>query len=47
MIKDAVQLVDPDTRLLADNTDVEFLPYFLKQATRSFPIETLADGDGF
>ena len=47
MIKDAVQLVDPDTRLLADNTDVEFLPYFLKQATRSFPIETLADGEGF
>ena len=47
MIKDAVQLVDPDTRLLTDNTDVEFLPYFLKQATRSFPMEANADGDGF
>jgi len=47
MIKDAVQMVDPDTRLLADNTDVEFFPYFLKQATRSFPIEAHSDGEGF
>jgi len=47
MIKDAVQVIDPDTRLLTDNTDVEFLPYFLKQATRSFPMEAHADGEGF
>ena len=47
MIKDAVQVIDPDTRLLTDNTDVEFLPYFLKQATRSFPMEANADGEGF
>jgi len=47
MIKDAVAVVDPDTRLLADNSDVQFLPYLLKQATRSFPMEAHADGDGF
>ena len=47
MLKDAVQMVDPDTRLLTDNTDVEFLPYMLKQATRSFPMEAHSDGDGF
>ena len=47
MIKDAVAVVDPDTRLLADNTDVQFLPYLLKQATRSFPMEAHADGEGF
>ena len=47
MIKDAVQMVDPDTRMLTDNTDVEFLPYMLKQATRSFPMEAHSDGEGF
>ena len=47
MLKDAVALVDPDTRLLTDNTDIEFLPYVLKQATRAFPMEAHADGDGF
>jgi len=47
MIKDAVAVVDPDTRLLADNSDVKFLPYLLKQATRSFPMEAHADGEGF
>lgn len=47
MLKDAVQMVDPDTRLLTDNTDVEFLPYMLKQATRSFPMEAHSDGEGF
>ena len=47
MIKDAVAVVDPETRLLADNTDVEFIPYMLKQATRSFPMEAHADGEGF
>ena len=47
MIKDAVQMVDPDTRMLTDNTEVEFLPYMLKQATRSFPMEAHSDGEGF
>lgn len=47
MIKDAVQMVDPNTRMLTDNTDVEFLPYMLKQATRSFPMEAHSDGEGF
>ena len=47
VIKDIYAMVDPDYRLLTDNTDVEFLPYVLKQATRSFPMEAHADGDGF
>ena len=47
VIKDVYAMVDPDYRLLTDNTDVEFLPYVLKQATRSFPMEAHADGDGF
>tara|TARA_R100000700_G_scaffold16261_1_gene22476 strand:- start:913 stop:1599 length:687 start_codon:yes stop_codon:yes gene_type:complete len=47
VIKDAVAMVDPDYRLLTDNSDVEFFPYVFKQATRSFPMEAHADGDGF
>ena len=47
VIKDVYAMVDPEYRLLTDNTDVEFLPYMLKQATRSFPMEAHADGDGF
>lgn len=47
LIKDITQMIDPDTRLLTDNTDVEFLPYMLKQATRSFPMEAHSDGEGF
>jgi hypothetical protein len=47
MIKDVYAMVDPEYRLLTDNTDVEFIPYMLKQATRSFPMEAHADGDGF
>ena len=47
VIKDIYAMVDPDYRLLTDNTDVEFIPYMLKQATRSFPMEAHADGDGF
>ena len=47
VLKDVYAMVDPDYRLLTDNTDVEFIPYVLKQATRSFPMEAHADGDGF
>jgi len=47
VIKDVYAMVDPNYRILTDNTDVEFLPYVLKQATRSFPMEAHADGDGF
>ena len=47
MIKDVYAMVDPEYRLLTDNTDVGFVPYMLKQATRSFPMEAHADGDGF
>ena len=47
MLKDVYALISPEYRLLSDNTDVEFLPYALKQATRSFPIEIHEDGDGF
>ena len=47
MLKDVYAMISPEYRLLSDNTDVEFLPYALKQATRSFPIEINADGDGF
>ena len=46
-IKDVVASVHPDYRLLTDNTDVEFLPYMFKTATRSFPMEAHADGEGF
>ena len=47
MLKDTYAALDPEYRLLTDNTDVEFIPYMLKQATRAFPFETHADGDGF
>ena len=47
MLKDVYGALDPEYRLLPDNNDVEFIPYMLKQATRAFPFETHADGDGF
>ena len=47
MLKDIYAMISPEYRLLSDNTDVEFLPYALKQATRSFPIEINSDGDDF
>tara|TARA_A100001011_G_scaffold397392_2_gene498205 strand:+ start:2166 stop:5606 length:3441 start_codon:yes stop_codon:yes gene_type:complete len=47
MIKDVYAMTNPEYRLLTDNTDVGFVPYMLKQATRSFPMEAHADGDGF
>jgi len=37
VLKDVVATLDPDMRIVADNTDVEFWPYVFKQATRSFP----------
>lgn len=37
VLKDVVATLDPDFRIVADNTDVEFWPYVFKQATRSFP----------
>lgn len=39
VLKDVVATLDPDMRVVADNTDVEFWPYVFKQATRSFPRE--------
>jgi len=47
LVKDVVASVHPDYRLLTDNTDIEFLPYMFKTATRSFPMEAHADGEGF
>ena len=37
VLKDVVATLDPDFRVVADNTDVKFWPYVFKQATRSFP----------
>lgn len=39
VLKDVVATLDPDMRVVADNTDVKFWPYVFKQATRSFPRE--------
>ena len=39
VLKDVVATLDPDMRIVADNTDVKFWPYVFKQATRSFPRE--------
>jgi len=39
VLKDVVATLDPEMRIVADNTDVEFWPYVFKQATRSFPRE--------
>ena len=47
VIKDIYAATDPEYRLLTDNADVELIPYMLKAATRSFPFEAHADGDGF
>ena len=47
LVKDVVASVHPDYRLLTVNTDIEFLPYMFKTATRSFPMEAHADGEGF
>jgi len=37
VLKDIVATLDPDFRVLPDNTDVNLFDYMLKQATRSFP----------
>jgi hypothetical protein len=47
VLKDLAATVDPDFRKVPDNTDVEFLPYMLKQATRSFPQTVDPGADGF
>jgi hypothetical protein len=47
MIKDGVAAIHPEYRLLTDNTDIDFLPYMFKTATRSFPMEAHADGEGW
>jgi len=46
VIKDLAATIDPDFRKVPDNTDVELLPYMLKQATRSFPQTVDPDADG-
>lgn len=38
VLKDIVATVDPEYRVLADNTDVNAYEYFLKQSYKSFPI---------
>ena len=47
VLKDLAATVDPDFRKVPDNTDVELLPYMLKQATRSFPQTVDPGADGF
>lgn len=38
MLKDVVGTLDPEYRVLTDNTDINFFDYFMKQATRSIPM---------
>lgn len=45
VIKDVVATLDPEFRTVTDNRDIEFWPYFFKQATRSFPQSVNAQGD--
>jgi hypothetical protein len=47
MLKDIVATLDPEMRVVADNTDVEFWPYIFKQATRSFPREVTEEESFF
>ena len=47
VLKDIVATLDPDMRVVADNTDVKFWPYVFKQATRSFPQAVDEGGDFF
>lgn len=46
VLKDIVATLDPDMRVVADNTDVKFWPYVFKQATRSFP-QAVDEGGSF
>jgi len=46
VLKDVVATLDPEMRVVADNTDIRFLPYIFKQATRSFPRD-VDESDGF
>lgn len=47
VLKDVVATLDPEMRIVADNTDVEFWPYVFKQATRSFPREITGEESYF
>tara|TARA_B100000900_G_scaffold357968_1_gene328641 strand:- start:12493 stop:15804 length:3312 start_codon:yes stop_codon:yes gene_type:complete len=47
VLKDMVATIDPEFRYVPDNTDVELLPYMLKQATRSFPQTVDPEANGF
>ena len=47
VLKDIVATLDPEMRVVADNTDVKFWPYVFKQATRSFPQAVDEGGDFF
>lgn len=47
VLKDVVATLDPEMRVVADNTDVEFWPYVFKQATRSFPREITGEESYF
>jgi|TARA_R100000455_G_C6273223_1_gene130578 hypothetical protein len=47
VLKDIVATLDPEMRVVADNTDVEFWPYMFKQATRSFPREITGEESYF
>jgi len=47
VLKDVVATLDPDMRIVADNTDVKFWPYVFKQATRSFPREITEEESTF
>lgn len=46
VLKDVVATLDPDMRVVADNTDIRFWPYVFKQATRSLPRE-VTEEEGF
>ena len=39
MLKDVVATLDPEYRVVTDNTDINFYDYFMKQASRSLPIK--------
>ena len=46
VLKDIVATLDPEMRIVPDNTDVAFWPYVFKQATRSLPRE-VTEEEGF
>ena len=46
VIKDVVGTVDPEFAKVPDNTDVNFMQYFFKRVTRSFPQTIGEDAEG-